>query len=277
MTSRYLDFHGHRFHYRVIGQGPRVTVCFHGFGEQARSFETLSEACPGHTLVALDLPFHGETEWKEGLPFRPADLEELLSQIPETAADRIGLLGYSMGGRIAMALLEKCPERVDHLLLLAPDGLKVNPWYRLATQTVPGNRIFRFTMDRPGWFLSLIRFGARLGMVNASVEKYVERYIDDPAKRHDLYRIWTALSDFSPALDKVGAAINRHAIPVRMVFGRFDRIIPPELGLRLQRRAPATCTTTLLDCGHQIIHDRNIDALTSLFRSIEPVTPSRLT
>jgi len=268
LISHFLSFRGHRFHYRVIGQGPGITACFHGFGEFARTFEGLANAWPGHTLVALDMPFHGETEWEEGKPFSVSDLQEVMGMIPETASGKIGLMGYSMGGRIALSLLEAMPERVGHLVLLAPDGLKVNPWYLMATRTLAGNRLFRYTMDRPSWFLGLVRTGAKLGMVNASVEKYVSRHIDDPGKRRDLYRIWTTLSGFHPSLDKVGDSIRRYGIPVRMVFGRFDRIIPPALGHRLQRRTADLSTTTVLECGHQVMHERNIEALAKVFRSI---------
>ena len=37
------------------------------------------------------------------------------------------LLGYSIGGRIALALLVNRPEAWHHVALLAPDGLKQSP------------------------------------------------------------------------------------------------------------------------------------------------------
>jgi hypothetical protein len=44
------------------------------------------------------------------------------------------------------------PEQIEKLVLLAPDGLKVNFWYWLATQTWLGKNSFCFTMKHPGWF-----------------------------------------------------------------------------------------------------------------------------
>lgn len=271
-TSSYLTFRGHRIHYRLIGSGPRVTACFHGFGESARTFEILAGSLDGHRLVAIDLPFHGRTDWTEGEPFGPVDLLTILAGIPETAEGRIGLMGYSMGGRIAMAMLEQMPDRVSHLLLLAPDGLKVSPWYALATRTSLGTGLFRWTMHNPGWFLGMARLGARLGMVNASVEKYVERYIDDEDKRRDLFRIWTTLAGFRPIPSRVAGIIRSHHLPTWMVFGRFDRIIPPTNGEHLRSLAGDDCRVTVLDCGHRILHEHNLSSLSHIFHALTPTS-----
>jgi pimeloyl-ACP methyl ester carboxylesterase len=267
LISSFFDYRGCRIHYRVIGEGNRVTVCFHGFGEHAGTFDLLAEAMPGHRLVAIDLPFHGQTPWKEGLPFLPADLWEILQLLPEIGSSSFGLLGYSMGGRVALAMLECMPDRISHVLLLAPDGLTFNPWYALATRTVMGNRLFKFTMNRPDWFRGLVKLGARLRMVNASVERYVERYIEDPARRRDLYRIWTTLSGFRPSVTQVARIIREKAIPTQLVFGRYDRIIPPTAGRRLQQQAGPTCTTTILEGGHGILHKHHLSSLSTIFQA----------
>jgi pimeloyl-ACP methyl ester carboxylesterase len=45
------------------------------------------------------------------------------------------LMGFSLDGRIALSVLELMPAGVSRLVLLAPDGLKINFWYWLSTQT----------------------------------------------------------------------------------------------------------------------------------------------
>jgi pimeloyl-ACP methyl ester carboxylesterase len=271
LRSAYLQFQGHRFHYRIMGEGGKVTLCFHGFGEYAQTFESLAQILPGHRLVAIDLPFHGETAWEVGLPFRPEDLQALILQIPEVGAASFGLMGYSIGGRVAMAQLERMPERISHLLLLAPDGLTVNPWYALATRTVMGNRIFKYTMDRPGWFRQMVHLGTRLKLVNASVEKYVERYIGEPDRRRELYRVWTVMSGFRPSVSRVAAIIREKSIPTQLVFGKYDRIIPPTVGRILQQQAGDTCHTTILDTGHGLLHRHQLSALSTIFQALASI------
>lgn len=245
----------------MSGSGPRVTVCLHGFGEFARTFDPLSAALPGHTLVAIDLPWHGETDWQEGLDMEVADLMHIIRDIPQVAASRFGLMGYSMGGRICLALFEAFPEQVDFLMLIAPDGLTVNPWYRFATQTSVGNQVFRTVMGRPEGFVRLLRTGKRVGLVNDSIMKFVRIYVDDARMRHMVYRVWTTMRRFQPRLPKVKTLILENEVPVYLLFGRYDRIIQPSLGKPFVDGLEKWATMQVLDVGHQLLHPRNVEAI----------------
>src|SRR5438477_13115821 len=90
--------------------------------------------------------------------------------------DKITLMGFSLGGRMALALYEKMSPSVERLVLLAPDGLKVNFWYWLSTQTWIGNRLFLFTMNHPSWFFSFLKGLNKLKLVNVSIFKFVNYY-----------------------------------------------------------------------------------------------------
>src|ERR1700761_8646080 len=130
MESDFLSYRSSRIHYCHWGTGPSLLFAFHGYGESAVSFDLLGQAMgPGYTLVVIDFPFHGKTEWKEGLSFEPAGLlailEALVLQFPGRDL-KWGIIGYSMGGRVALQLVATVPEKIDRLVLLAPDGLKMN-------------------------------------------------------------------------------------------------------------------------------------------------------
>jgi pimeloyl-ACP methyl ester carboxylesterase len=245
----------------VSGSGPRVTVCLHGFGEFARTFDPLSAALSGHTLVAIDLPWHGETDWQEGLDMEVTDLMRMIRDIPQVGTSRFGLMGYSMGGRICLSLFEAFPQDVDFLLLIAPDGLKVNPWYRFATQTSVGNHVFRSVMARPGGFVRLLRTGRRLGLFNESIMKFVRIYVDDKQMRNTVYRVWTTMRRFRPGLPIVKTLIREHRVPVYLLFGQYDRIIQPSLGKPFVDGLEEWATMQVLDVGHQLLHPRNVEAI----------------
>lgn len=261
MTSRFLEFRQSLIHYRVSGHGPRLTVCLHGFGEYAKTFDPLAATLPDQTLVAIDMPWHGETTWREGLDLGVGDWIALIRAIPEVGQRSFGLMGYSMGGRICLSILEQIPETISYLVLIAPDGLKTNRWYWLATQTTPGNRLFRYTMENPRWFLQLLATGRRLRLVNESILKFVNIYVDNETMRQRVYRVWTTMRRFHPRLPKVKALILQHRIPVYLLFGKYDRIIPPANGAAFVSGLGTLAQSRVLEVGHQILHPHNLPAI----------------
>ena len=272
MQTGYYPLRNSRIHYRHWGTGPRLVFAFHGYGESAAAFTFLGEAIgDDFTLVAIDLPFHGQTEWNDGLFFDPQDLlfvlrgiEAELASTPAPYLPGWWLLGYSMGGRIALQLLQDSPQLADKLVLLAPDGLKLNPWYWLATQTRPGNILFRATMRRPGWFFLLLRLGNWLKLVNPSVYKFTVQYINDDRVRQELYTRWTTMRAFRPRLTVIAAIIRERQLPVRLVYGRYDRIIPWKSAEKFRKRGiTATCHLILLSTGHQLLRPQYLAILLS--------------
>ncbi len=262
-------------HYHRWGKGDKLLLCFHGYGETAATFAFLSEALDNEfTIVAIDLPFHGQTEWNDSsgqtLPFTVNELlsilETLLSTLGIPAATPWYLMGYSMGGRIALSLLEAVPDRVARLVLAAPDGLRLNPWYWLATQTLPGRLLFRYTIHHPGWFLFVLRAGNTLKLVNPSIYKFVAGYVDNPGIRHDLYIRWTGLRKFRPHLPVIKDIIRRRQLPVRILYGRFDRIIRVKRGEQFRKGIEPYCQLTVLPAGHQLLRISNLPAILSLLK-----------
>lgn len=256
IASDFVPFRSSRLRYYRWGRGGKLLLCFHGYGETAVSFAFLADALGEEfTILAIDLPFHGETEWREPLPFT---MEELLSILDTLLADIAPgtpwyLMGYSMGGRIALSLLQAVPDKVARLVLVAPDGLRLNPWYWLATQTGAGRRLFRYTMYHPGWFFLILRAGNALKLVNPSVYKFVAYYIDNPGVRHDLYIRWTGLRKFRPRLSVVRNIILRRELPVRILYGRFDRIIRVKRGKQFRKGIEPYCQLEVLPTGHQLL------------------------
>lgn len=265
MPSAYYSFGHSRVHYSYWGTGDRLLLCFHGYGESAASFGFLEEALGGQfTLLAIDLPFHGNTQWKEGFYLDPRDLmsmiQAIVSGLPCGPADW-WVLGYSMGGRVALQLLELAPEKVRRLVLLATDGLQMNPWYWLTTQTGPGNRLFRWTMKRPAWLFFLLRAGHVLRLVNPSIYKFTAHYVDDERVRANLYARWTTMRGFRPRRGEIGALIRRYRIPMELLYGSYDRIIRWERGERFRRRNMPFCHLTLLQAGHQLLQPKFLEVI----------------
>jgi len=263
MKSGFLHFDQSSVHYLRTGNGEKILICFHGYGESAAHFQFLANRLAQEfTIISLDLPFHGETNWQSGT-LDDGKLQTLLEQILQQEnlpQSHIHLLGFSMGGRLALCLFEKTPMRVERLVLLAPDGLKLNFWYWLSTQTLIGNKCFKFTMSSPGWFLGMLRFGNKIGVINRSIYKFVEYYIHDEQVRNELYSRWTCMKKCKPSLQIIKNEILKNTTTVRLLYGKHDRIILPSPAMRFIEGL-STARISMLDCGHQVLHSKNVEAI----------------
>jgi 2-succinyl-6-hydroxy-2,4-cyclohexadiene-1-carboxylate synthase len=112
-----------RLNYEVIGEGTPVTL-LHGFTQSWRSWrEVISNLPDGWKWVMPDLRGHGDTRVKPGAPHSmeacTADLEMLWDHL---GIARTHLVGYSMGGRLALHVAATRPERLLSLLTIGAHG-----------------------------------------------------------------------------------------------------------------------------------------------------------
>jgi pimeloyl-ACP methyl ester carboxylesterase len=260
MQTALLPYRSSQVHYCWFGAGQKILLCFHGYGESEASFHFLENyISPEYTVIAIDLSFHGKTQWQEGFTFSVADLLAIVEALRTKHGrqnSRFTLLGFSMGGRIALQLLQVIPHQIDKLVLLAPDGLKVNAWYWLATQTYIGNRLFSFTMKNPGWFFALLQAGNKLQLINQSVLKFTRHYIDDTNVRRLLYERWTCMRAIKPNLALIKKLIRTHQLPVRLIYGQYDRIIRHERGEKFRTGIESFCTLHIIQTGHQVLQEK---------------------
>jgi len=252
-----------------FGSGPIPVICFHGYGEDGAGFEFLANSADNqYTFYAIDLPFHGNTDWKEGLNFTQTDLQQIIKEILQeskhelqTTNSKFYLLGFSLGGRVALSLYQSIPQKIEKLILLAPDGLKVNFWYWLATQTWLGNRFFNLTMKKPTWFLWMVKLLNKLHLINTSIFKFVNYYNADAEVRRLLYARWTTLRKLKPRLRQIKNQIKENKTPVRLMYGEHDRIILFSVGQRFRRGIEEHCTLSIIKSGHQVLHEKHVQEI----------------
>lgn len=270
MEQHVISYKTSQVNYHCWGSGARLVLCFHGYGESTSNFSFL-EKYSGNELcfIAIDLPFHGATAWNEELNFSANDLANIIQLIIErvsanhietTHTKRPALLGFSLGGRVALSYYEANPEKVERLVLLAPDGLKVNFWYWLSTQTWAGNKLFAFTMKYPGWFFLLLKIFNKLKLVNSSIFKFVNFYIGDPLVRKQLYQRWTGLRKIKPDIDHIKSLIRKHNTTITILYGCHDRIILPARGEKFKEGLPS-CHIKIIEAGHQVLHEKHVSEI----------------
>lgn len=231
-------------------------ICLHGFGESALHFMPLAKYMGGRfTIVGIDMPFHGQTTWEEKRPFTGADLQALIGMIlAQQRQERFTLLGYSMGGRLALCMVTAMAPQLQNIVLLAPDGIKNNPWHMFVTRTRLGNWLFKYVTYKPQLFFRLLSFVRKLGTLNESVYKFAFYSMDKLDKRLLVYNVWTCMRRMLPDLKKCKKLLAEYNIPTLLIYGKYDRIIPAVVGQRLVDGS-IRGEIVLLDKGHQLISE----------------------
>jgi pimeloyl-[acyl-carrier protein] methyl ester esterase len=135
MTQLYVE---------VNGNGPDL-VLLHGWGLNVRVWDGLvDELRDRFRMIAVDLPGHGRSPWSPGRN-TPAEQAWLLHSTLAPLSNRYSLLGWSLGGQIALDLAAAMPAQIEKLALVAttprfivapdwPHGMKADTVAKMATQ-----------------------------------------------------------------------------------------------------------------------------------------------
>ncbi|WP_285014544.1 2-succinyl-6-hydroxy-2,4-cyclohexadiene-1-carboxylate synthase [Lactococcus garvieae] len=116
--DKYIQIDSLHFHVRIHGQGEPL-LALHGFSQSAATWENLD--IPGYQIFALDLVGHGKSSKPEQLePYTLESICEQLRQIVQSLFQEksYSLLGYSMGGRIALQFALNFPEQPIEQLII---------------------------------------------------------------------------------------------------------------------------------------------------------------
>ncbi len=124
MTQFATTTDGVRLAYEIVGGGAGTVVLVHGFGSRRRQnwrdpswYDTLTRA--GYRVVAMDCRGHGESDKPHTTPGYGHDemANDVLAVMDAADIENAFVMGYSMGGFIAIHLLMNYPERVRKLVI----------------------------------------------------------------------------------------------------------------------------------------------------------------
>lgn len=264
----FVDYQNCRLHYNRIGTGKQILLLFHGFGQHHKAFDLLTEnLAHTHTLFAFDLFFHGESQWPDERPLEKEIWKDIMAQFfGQNNIDRFSVLGFSMGGKFALATVELFPDLVSRLILLAPDGIKTSFWYSLATYPIALRSWFKSMILKPGRLQGLLIFLRTLRLVDAGLLRFAEFQMNTQEKRERVYYSWVVFRHLKFDLKKIAQLILEHRIPFTLLIGRYDKIITSQNMNRILRYLPDV-KVTLVESGHNRIIETSIPALHQLLLS----------
>ncbi len=115
-----IDIAGARLHFAVEGMGETL-VLLHGFTGSTESMGTIAaDLARDHRVVSIDLLGHGRSDAPKELErYRmEACVGDVIAVLDALGAERAHLLGYSMGGRVALAVAVHHPDRIASAVLI---------------------------------------------------------------------------------------------------------------------------------------------------------------
>ena len=123
--------------YMFAGAGPALLL-IHGLGGTRKTWRHLiDDLARTHTVIAPDLPGHGESDPPAGDYSLGAHACVLRDLILSLGCRRFSVAGHSLGGGIALQTAYQFPERIDRLLLISSGGLGPEVSYALRAATLP--------------------------------------------------------------------------------------------------------------------------------------------
>lgn len=112
------DGEGRKLSALMWGDASPELVLFHGGAQNAHTWDTVAMALK-RPLLAVDLPGHGHSDWREDHAYSPSELaEDVRSIVAELAPDAKAVAGMSLGGLTALMLADINPQLVRSLMLV---------------------------------------------------------------------------------------------------------------------------------------------------------------
>lgn len=229
---------GSKLFYSKEGNGPQSLLFFHGFGQDHSVFLPLAKALSSHyTCYLFDLYFHGESIWQqEEIPLEKEEWKAIVARfLEENHIQQFSLAGFSLGSKLALAILEAFPGRTKEIFLIAPDGIRTSFWYRLATYPAPLRRLFKSMITQPQRFFALAKALQTIGFLDKGLQRFAGSQMDTEEKRRRVYLSWVTFRRMKFNMQVLAAIINRHHIATTVVTGRFDKVIRSENMMKLTK------------------------------------------
>lgn len=239
--SHVAEIGGIRTRYWVGGTGPPLLLV-HGLGGAAVNFTLLAPLLAREYRVLVpDLPGHGGTA--------PLPGAESLSDYAHHAAkvaEHEGLLpaavvGYSLGGVVALRLAVERPEAVSALALIASAGIvsltpRARVWLDVLSAIRPGRLVARAreaVARRPNLRAGVFGYWGAVDPRALSPEA-VDGFLAAQPEHEDVETASRVLSREDPR-----AYMGRVRCPAFVLWGARDRLVPLDDGIEYARGLPA--------------------------------------
>jgi len=244
---------GERTRFRDSGGDLPVLVLVHGL---ANSLEIWDRVAPRlatrFRVIAFDLPGFGEASRPNAAydaSFFAYQLEALLDTLGIAKAH---LVGSSLGASVIVRFSERRLDRIDRVVLAAPGGFgrRTNPLMRLPALPVVGYWIGRPTPLNNALTLQLAMHDQ--AHVTPELLALTNQYARVEGSHRSFVRTLQTGVDLFGSRDRASVARTARKLdrPALVVWGRQDRVFPPEYAQRAAEILPRSEIRMIDACGH---------------------------
>lgn len=241
-------------HYNDLGEGAETVVMLHGSGPGAsgwanfnRNIEPLLAA--GYRVVLMDCP-----GWSKSDPIvcrgSRSDLNAtaLKGLLDVLGLERVHILGNSMGGHSAVAFTLSYPERVGKLVLMGGGTGGASPFVPMPTEGIKLiNALYREpTIDNLKKMMNVFVYDP-----SDLTEALFQTRLDNMLSRRDhLDNFVASLAANPKQFPDFGARLGEIKARTLVIWGRNDRFVPMDVGLRLIAGIANSELHVFNNCGH---------------------------
>ncbi len=236
------------------GAGEPELVLLHGGAQNAHTWDTVALAL-GRPLVAIDLPGHGHSDWRDDKAYWPQENARAVAGAVRTLAPHAsGVVGMSLGGLTALALSLHAPDLVRKLVLVDVTPGVNREKASAITAFISGPESFasfdeileRTVLFNPTRSESSLRRGILHNATERPDRTWSWRYdrftLPDGATVPDFGNFWDAVS-----------AVK---VPFMLVRGADSPVVDDDDVAELVRRNPAARVEVVAAAGHSIQGDQ---------------------
>jgi 2-hydroxy-6-oxonona-2,4-dienedioate hydrolase len=258
-TSRsFKDESGMTIHYHDIGSGPPV-VFLHTYGPGSTAWLTWHKVIAAFAqhfrCLLMDMVNYG----KSGPEVYNEPGHSVQSRAARKLMDHLGIpsamyVGNSMGGTTCLVQAIEAPERVTRIVLGGSHASTGGDPYIIANFPSEGSKATRETYADPSRE-QFIRY--------LKVHLYDEQMATDPGLVDYVFDQWTNAKDHQEAQRQSVSVSHSNlgllqeiTVPVKIVHGRFDRMVTVEQALMLMGYMPQADLVILNRCGHWAPYER---------------------
>jgi pimeloyl-ACP methyl ester carboxylesterase len=251
-ASEFVDVLGLRLHLRdsapAAAPGAPTLLLLHGFGSSLHTWEPWAQALAAtHRVIRIDLPGSGLTGADPSGDYSDERGVALITALlDQRGVARATLVGHSMGGRLAWRYAAAQPQRVQRLVLMAPDGF-ASPGFEYGKAPEVGVVVKLMQVALPK---AVLRWSLQPAYADPAVatDALVTRYHDlmlaPQVRRALIARMQQlVLQDPVPMLRQITA-------PTLLLWGEQDRMIPLANAQDYLRALPQARLVVLPAVGH---------------------------
>ncbi len=247
-----INTNGIELNVEISGEGPAVLL-LHGFTGSSQTWDPFQGIWDEFTTVAVDIIGHGKSE----SPADPARftidscIDDLIALLDQLEIRRCGLLGYSMGSRIAVRFALRHPQRLWALVLeSASAGIddSAQRRERLTSDQELADRIESEGVEKFVNYWQQIPIWASQASLSAESRQQLrgQRLTNNPLGLANSLRGMGAASD-EPIMSQIGSL----AMPALLVAGSFDTRYT-EIATEMAAALAAAELNVIEDAGHAV-------------------------